>query len=66
MHACMHVCMYVGTGELSYKSVSRDIGAAGRLIYSDKRLVYLIPYQVMCTIFSGIETDTYIHACKRT
>ena len=36
----------VGTFEFSYKSISHSLGAAGRLIYSDSRIMFIIPYQI--------------------
>lgn len=35
-----------GTWEFSYKSISHDVGAAGRLVYEDRRLVLILPFQV--------------------
>eukprot|EP01034_Spumella_vulgaris_P021875 gene21875-27950_t len=36
----------VGSWEFSYKTISHDVGAAGRLVYEDQRLVLIIPYQI--------------------
>ena len=42
----MYCFLFIGTWEISYKIVSRNVGAAGRVIYADSRLIYLIPFQV--------------------
>lgn len=35
-----------GTGDLSYTSVSKDIGAVARLVWTDKRVGLLLPFQM--------------------